>query len=339
MKIQMKKSLLDMTLTLSSYHSGKMESNTTKWIVPSSLIGIRLRKNCTQNMEFTYSTEFIIWAQKCEKVAHKYNYELMKKLNDDKQMTDVWRLPAIGRWEKSCGKHPTQKPLSVLTRIILSCTDKGDWILDPFSGSSTTGIAANLIGRRFAGIEQSEEFCQMSKARREELDNVGVITDLKHHIVDLKILESKKQFDLFEGESLKVCEDDGVAYSLSPFDTKPVVDQLKCEEKCFLTCYVRKADLEIDAFLEHRATNHVTKIAAKANLAKAKYLFPLVKGSVDGYYKIRSIDVIDGKVHFSLGRFTRLGGDWIHVYGKMKPGELLNKRQCEELCNMIDSYE
>lgn len=56
--------------------------------------------------------------RKAHKKASKYNYELMKKLNDDMQMTDVWRLPAIGRWEKSCGKHPMQKPLSVLTRII-----------------------------------------------------------------------------------------------------------------------------------------------------------------------------------------------------------------------------
>ena len=138
---------------------------------------------------FTYSTEFIIWARKCKKVAHKYNYKLMKRLNDDKQMTDVWRLPAIGRWEKSCGKHPTQKPLSVLTRIILSCTDKGDWILDPFSGSSTTGIAANLCERKFAGIEQSEEFCQMSRARREELDLTGVKADWKRHITDFKVLK------------------------------------------------------------------------------------------------------------------------------------------------------
>ncbi|MDE6526774.1 MAG: site-specific DNA-methyltransferase, partial [Muribaculaceae bacterium] len=93
---------------------------------------------------FTYSTEFIIWARKCQKVPHKYNYELMKAINDGKQMTDVWRLPAIGRWEKSCGKHPTQKPLALLTRIILASTDKNDWVLDPFAGSSTTGIAANL---------------------------------------------------------------------------------------------------------------------------------------------------------------------------------------------------
>lgn len=58
---------------------------------------------------FTYSTEFIIWARKLEKVPHFYNYELMKHINDDKQMTDVWRLPAIAPWEKSCTKHPTPK--------------------------------------------------------------------------------------------------------------------------------------------------------------------------------------------------------------------------------------
>ena len=95
----------------------------------------------------------------------------MKELNDGKQMTDVWRMPAIGRWEKTCGKHPTQKPLRLLVRMILASTNQGDWILDPFCGSSTTGIAANLCGRRFAGIEQEESFCRLSKARREEIEN------------------------------------------------------------------------------------------------------------------------------------------------------------------------
>ena len=114
---------------------------------------------------FTYSAEFILWARKSPKVPHKYNYELMKAINDGKQMTDVWRLPAIGRWEKSCGKHPTQKPLALLTRIILASTDENDWILDPFAGSSTTGIAANLCGRRFLGMEQDESFCQLSVNR------------------------------------------------------------------------------------------------------------------------------------------------------------------------------
>ena len=82
----------------------------------------------------------------------------MKELNDGKQMTDVWRMPAIGRWEKTCGKHPTQKPLRLLVRMILASTNQGDWILDPFCGSSTTGIAANLCGRRFAGIENLESY-------------------------------------------------------------------------------------------------------------------------------------------------------------------------------------
>lgn len=119
---------------------------------------------------FTYSTEFIIWARKYPKVPHKYNYELMKAINDGKQMTDVWRLPAIGRWEKSCGKHPTQKPLALLTRIILASTNEYDWILDPFAGSSTTGIAATLCGRRYLGIEQEKDFAELGKNRREEIN-------------------------------------------------------------------------------------------------------------------------------------------------------------------------
>lgn len=134
---------------------------------------------------FKYSTEFVIWARKKKNVPHKFNYDLMKELNGGKQMTDVWRLPAIGRWEKTCGKHPTQKPLRLLVRIILASTDEGDWILDPFSGSSTTGIAANLCGRRFAGLEQEKQFCELSKARREEIKCIEKSRCLISHIEDL----------------------------------------------------------------------------------------------------------------------------------------------------------
>ena len=115
-------------------------------------------------------------------------------------MTDVWRLPAIGRWEKSCGKHPTQKPLALLTRIILACTDGDDWVFDPFSGSGTTGIAANLCGRRFCGIEREEEFCRMAKARREEIENLKIKADLRNHIADLRILGSEPMQDMFANE-------------------------------------------------------------------------------------------------------------------------------------------
>ena len=145
---------------------------------------------------FTYSTEFVIWARKEKKVPHYYNYQLMKELNDDKQMTDVWRLPAIARWEKSQGKHPTQKPLALLTRIILASTKPGAWILDPFAGSGTTGIAANLLGRRFLGVDQEKQFLELSKARREELESLAVFHDYRHRIKDIEVME---KMELQEG--------------------------------------------------------------------------------------------------------------------------------------------
>ena len=154
---------------------------------------------------FTYSTEFIIWARKSKKVPHYYNYELMKHINDDKQMTDVWRLPAIAKWEKSCGKHPTQKPLCVLSRIILASTKPGAWILDPFAGSSTTGIAANLLNRRFLGIEREEEFVAMSKARREEIERLDVFEKYRKKIADIMKAEDLQidWFGLHEPEPIE----------------------------------------------------------------------------------------------------------------------------------------
>lgn len=143
---------------------------------------------------FTYSTEFIIWARKSQKVAHYYNYELMKQLNGNKQMTDVWQLPAIARWEKSCGKHPTQKPLGVLARIIQASTHPGAWILDPFSGSATTGIAANLLNRRYLGLELDDEFLSISKARREEIENYGVRSDFLKRLEKAKIILTLNNF-------------------------------------------------------------------------------------------------------------------------------------------------
>lgn len=139
---------------------------------------------------FTYSTEFIIWARKSAKVPHYYNYELMKHINGDKQMTDVWRLPAIAPWEKSCGKHPTQKPLALMSRIILASTQSDAWILDPFAGSSTTGIAANLLGRRYLGIEREDEFVAISKARCKEIENVRTYVAYRKKISDIVKAES-----------------------------------------------------------------------------------------------------------------------------------------------------
>jgi len=98
----------------------------------------------------------------------------MFEINGDQQMKDVWTLPAIQKWEKNCGKHPTQKPLSVLTRVILASTKHNAWILDPFAGSSTTGIAANLLNRKFLGIDLEEDYLQLSQKRKIEIETSAI---------------------------------------------------------------------------------------------------------------------------------------------------------------------
>ena len=128
---------------------------------------------------FTHSAEYVLWARKSKTVPHVFNYDLMKAMNGGAQMKDVWQLPAIARWEKAHGKHPTQKPLPLLSRIVLSCTAEGAWVLDPFSGSGTTGIAANLFSRNFVGIEREEEFLALARSRREDIADPCVFAEYK----------------------------------------------------------------------------------------------------------------------------------------------------------------
>ena len=123
----------------------------------------------TTDLRFNFEAEYVIWARKNENVPHFFNYEFMRTMNGGRFMPDVWSLPTVALWEKRCGKHPTQKPLRLLYRIILACTHEGDTILDPFAGSCTTGIAANLLGRKFIGIDQSEEYLQLGIRRKEEI--------------------------------------------------------------------------------------------------------------------------------------------------------------------------
>ena len=158
---------------------------------------------------FTYSTEFIIWARKSEKKPHYFNYDLMKQINGNKQMTDVWYLPAIARWEKSCGKHPTQKPLALLARIIMASTKPGEWVLDPFCGSSTTGIAANLLDRRYLGIDQEQKYLEISKNRQAELENQQTYQMYRSKIKDIQVMDS-----LYPS---MVKEDSDITYGDLPF--------------------------------------------------------------------------------------------------------------------------
>ncbi len=115
---------------------------------------------------FTHSTETILWAQKDDKKAkHFFNYPLMKELNGGKQMKDVWAGALTPHSEKIYGKHPTQKPLYILERILLASTQEGDIVLDPFCGSSTTGVACKKLGRNYIGIDHNREYVELSVRR------------------------------------------------------------------------------------------------------------------------------------------------------------------------------
>lgn len=120
---------------------------------------------------FSFTTEYIVWTRKNEKVTHFFNCELMEQLNGGTRMSDVWRIPFLSPWEMKCGRHPTQKPLRLLYRIILSSTHIGDTILDPFAGSCTTGIAANLLERKFIGIDQSLDYLMYGIRRKQEIED------------------------------------------------------------------------------------------------------------------------------------------------------------------------
>ena len=118
---------------------------------------------------FTHSTETVLWARKDDpKAKHLFHYELMKERNGGKQMKDVWTGPLTPPGEKRQGKHPTQKPLYLLERILAASTEPGELVLDPFCGSSSTGVAAKALGRRYIGIDSQEEYLELSRRRLEE---------------------------------------------------------------------------------------------------------------------------------------------------------------------------
>lgn len=154
------------------------------------------KPNASPNLScrfFTASHETLIWARKEKKSKHTFNYKAMVEWENNyqkeikcthcgkkeryetfhekgKQMRSVWAITTPRRIEKTFGKHPTQKSSELLRRVVLASTNKGDLILDPFTGSSTTGLAAHLFGRKFIGIDTEKKYLDLSIQRFEELD-------------------------------------------------------------------------------------------------------------------------------------------------------------------------
>ena len=134
---------------------------------------MKLQPNAPPNLScryFAHSHESIVWAKKSKDARHTFNYELMKKWEDKispsgKQMRSVWNIPLTSPEEKQHGRHPTQKPLELMRRIVLASSNKKDLVLDPFVGSGTTGVVARKFDRNFIGIEIEKEFCDLTIKR------------------------------------------------------------------------------------------------------------------------------------------------------------------------------
>ena len=115
---------------------------------------------------FTHSTETILWAQKNDRNArHFFHYERMKEINGGTQMKDVWTGALTKSSEKTFGKHPTTKLPYLLERMILASTRENDVVLDPFCGSSTTGVACKRLNRKYIGIDNNLAYIELSIER------------------------------------------------------------------------------------------------------------------------------------------------------------------------------
>ncbi len=132
--------------------------NDISWVKPNPPPNLACRY-------FTHATETIIWAAKDKKSRHTFNYKLMKETNRGKQMKSVWEIRPPESWEKRFGKHPTQKPVALLERILLASTNEGDLVLDPFAGSGTTLLAAFRLRRHALGCELSLDYVSLSIRR------------------------------------------------------------------------------------------------------------------------------------------------------------------------------
>lgn len=129
--------------------------NDISWVKPNPPPNLSCRY-------FTHATETVLWAAKNSKSKHTFNYKVMRRMAGGRQMKNVWELTAPKREEKTFGKHPTQKPLALLERIVLASSQEGDVVLDPFAGSGTTLIAAVRLHRKAIGIELSDDYIALA---------------------------------------------------------------------------------------------------------------------------------------------------------------------------------
>jgi site-specific DNA-methyltransferase (adenine-specific) len=142
---------------------------------------------------FTHATETILWARREEKGRHLFHYKEMKQENHGKQMQSLWSISPPKLHEKRYGKHPTQKPEALLSRIVRASSNQNDLVLDPFCGSGTTGVACARFNRRFVGFEIDESYLNLAVKRL-----MDEVTEQQHRLdLDYKLDEQQaKQIEI-----------------------------------------------------------------------------------------------------------------------------------------------
>ncbi len=170
---------------IGSYHNifriGKMMQDLGYWFL-NDVIWVKANPMPNfRGVRFTNAHETLIWASKQKISKYKFNYHAMKNLNDGRQMRSDWIIPLCTGPErlKINGKkaHSTQKPEALLYRIIVSSSNPGDIILDPFFGTGTTGVVAKKLFRSWIGIEQDPAYVKLAQERIDSVENQGFRSD------------------------------------------------------------------------------------------------------------------------------------------------------------------
>lgn len=185
---------------IGSYHNifrvGKILQDLGFWIL-NDIVWVKTNPMPNfRGRRFTNAHETLIWAAKSKEGRYKFNYEMMKHLNDDKQMRSDWEIALCTGNErikdtKGRKAHPTQKPEALLHRVLLSSTEPGDVVLDPFFGSGTTGAAAKRLGRHWIGIEREQTYAEVA---HERIANVTPIADVADLVIPAKREEPRVAF-------------------------------------------------------------------------------------------------------------------------------------------------
>ena len=131
---------------------------------------------------FTHAHETLLWASK-RGARHTFNYDVVNGRDPAGQVGSVWRMPPPSRREKLHGRHPTQKPLRLVRRALIACTREGDLVLDPFSGSGTTAVAAKELNRSFVGAETDEEYARLAARRVAAAERGGVLREVTGRVL------------------------------------------------------------------------------------------------------------------------------------------------------------